>query len=92
MRNDERAAAEQALATQSLTGLFIVQWDASSQSHNSFFFFSPLISAVRSYFSGMEGEGERKSKRWGGGESSVSVMRSPLVSAAMRVYCMCVLT
>lgn len=38
VRNDERVAAEPALATQSLTGLFIVQWDASSLSHNSFFF------------------------------------------------------
>lgn len=39
VRSDEKAAAEPALATQSLTRLFIVQWDASSLSHNSFFFF-----------------------------------------------------
>lgn len=38
VRSDEKAAAEPALATQSLTRLFIVQWDASSLSHNSFFF------------------------------------------------------
>lgn len=38
VRTDERAATEPALATQSLTGLFIVQRDASSLSHNCTFF------------------------------------------------------
>lgn len=41
MRKDERAVAEPALATHSLTGLFIVQWDASSPSHKSIFFAHP---------------------------------------------------
>lgn len=55
VRSDEKAAAEPALATQSLTRLFIVQWDASSLSHNSFFFSLCKISSlllVRLHFPG----------------------------------------
>lgn len=55
VRSDEKAAAEPALATQSLTRLFIVQWDASSLSHNSFFLFffvNFLPSTVRLHFPG----------------------------------------
>lgn len=65
VRNDERMAAEQALATQSLTRLFIVQWDPSSLSHNSFF--SPLpatsLSLFYSSFAFSEAVGESGRKR-----------------------------
>lgn len=45
MRNDERLAAEPALATQSFTGLFIVQEDAPSLSHNNIFFLLLCVSS-----------------------------------------------
>lgn len=56
VRSDEKAAAEPALATQSLTRLFLVQWDASSLSHNSFFFVNFLPSTCSFAFSGEVGE------------------------------------
>lgn len=65
MRNDERAATEPALATQSLTGLFIVQWDASSISQKAFFSFSYLFA-----FSGAEKEREKERKRKNSEEES----------------------
>lgn len=82
MRNDERLAAEPALATQGLTGLFIVQEDAPSLSHNNIFFPASLCFQFL-------GQKEREKESWNlFFRGSPQVMES-LFHSTESIQCVC---